>query len=83
MRRRRRKGAGQPALERGIRWIVRPQRENAAGVQMRGKPRQPFGLVERGMVWVQQVLRRMVDNHTLGLGVVAILRIYDVSYGRS
>ena len=63
MRRRRRKGAGQPMFKRGIRRVVRPQCKNTAGMQMRGKPRQPLRLVERGMAWVQQVSRRMVDIH--------------------
>ena len=61
MRRRGCEDAGQHALERVIRRIVRPQRKDAAGMQMLGQPRKPLRLVQRGVARMQQLSRRVID----------------------
>lgn len=63
MRRRRRESVRQHLLKRMVRRVVRPERENAAGMQLRGEPGQPLRLVQRGVARMQQVSRRMVDIH--------------------
>ena len=55
------KDAGQHALERFVRGIIRPQREYAAGMQMFRQTRKPLRFVKRGVARVQQISRRVID----------------------
>jgi hypothetical protein len=61
------KRAGQDTLKSIIRRIVRPERENTSWIKMTSKPSQPFRLVQRGVAWMQQLARRMIDIDQHGI----------------
>ena len=66
------KRAGQGTLKSIIRRIVRPERENTSWIKMTSKPSQPFRLVQRGVAWMQQLARRMIDIHQHGIETAAL-----------
>src|SRR6202035_3728192 len=55
------KRSGKRALKCLIRRVVRPQREHAAGTQMRGELGKPRRRVQRGVAWMQEAAWRVID----------------------